>query len=249
MRKTLLNTLCIFLFSGFFTAQQTAQTTKQTFTFDYTPTQSTKSGSVPMVVALLKPYYAPTFQNGSNELFSNFRQALGGDIEELIIAKGFTIKGSYQAFDEMVYEAKQRTDMAIQIEINPRFTAGEGNWKANYHVNLTGASYNTYTYDGKVSLIGKINLSGFEPLTHEKIWSKSVSTPNVENISIQTTGTYTRQLQDFELYKDPGVYNAIGKALGTQYQGIMEKIAAHFNAEEFMTLKSQIKELKSKKGF
>src|SRR5882724_5557549 len=101
---TLLSLAAAFLFCGScFTPQQTIQS-KQTFTFDYTPKQSAQSGSVPMTVALLKPYYAVAFQSASNELFANFRTALGNDIEELIVAKGFSLKGPYQAFDEMVYE-------------------------------------------------------------------------------------------------------------------------------------------------
>jgi hypothetical protein len=68
-------------------------------------------------------------------------------------------------------------------------------------------------------------------------------------VAIQTSYRYERPLQGAEIYLDPGVYNAIGKALNAQYEGIMDKVAAHFNADEFMTLKGQIKELKSKKGF
>jgi hypothetical protein len=236
---------------GCFTPQQASvPQVKATFTFDYTPKQTAKSGSVGMVVALLKPYYATAFQeSASNELFTGFSTALGNDVEELIVGKGFTMKGPFQAFDEMIFEDKKRTDIAIQIEISPQFTAAEGDWKSKLNFALVGGSYTTWTYTGKVSLIGKINLSGVEPLTREKIWSKSVSIPHVENISIQTSNKYPQPLNGYEIYHDPGVYNAVGKALNAQYEGIMDKVAAHFNADEFMTLKNQIKELKSKKGF
>ena len=85
-------------------------------------------------------------------------------------------------------------------------------------------------------------------LTNEKIWTKSVLIPNVEDISIQTSGKYNRQLNSIELMSDPGVYNALGKALMAQYAGILDKISAHFNVEEFNSLKNQVKELKSKKA-
>jgi hypothetical protein len=218
---------------------------KQTFTFDYTPKVSNKSGSVGMVLSFIQPYYANTFSSSGVELFRSFRQALGNDIEELIISKGFTLKGPYQAFDEMVFEDKKRTDVTIQIEIVPDFTSSEGSWKESY-IPLIGSSF---SYSGKTSLVGKINLTGIEPMTNEKIWSKSVLIPKVENILIQTSGKYTRPLESSELYQDAGVYNAIGKALQEQYAGIMDKVAAHFNPEEFSSLKNQIKELKSKKGF
>ena len=108
---------------------------------------------------------------------------------------------------------------------------------------------NSYSYSGKASLVGKITLTGLEPLTNEKIWVKSVSIPNIENIPIATTTRYSRPLSELEILEDPGVYNAIGNALQTQYKGIMEKVTIHFNTEEFNSLKPQIKELKSRKGY
>lgn len=248
MKPSIFFLLSFFLFIGCFAPQPAMQPqTKQTFTFDYTPKESQKSGSANMVLAFVKPYYAKGFQEGTGELFKRFQTAIGNDIEELIIAKGFSLKGPYTGFDEMIFEDKKRTEMLIQIEIVPEFTAVEGSWKT--HIMLLNPNTNTYSYEGKASLVGKINLSGVEPLTNEKIWSKSVEIPNVENVPIATSERYTRTLNAYEIMSDPGVYNALGKALQMQYGNIMDKIAAHFSAEEFSTLKGQIKELKSKKGY
>lgn len=237
--------LVTILSSGCFAPQQTVQT-KQTYTFEFTPTASVKSGSAGFVVGLVRPMYPVTFHSSRTELFQNLRKSLGADIEELIIANGFSLKGPYDALDEMIFEDKKRTEMLIQIEIAPAFTAVQGEWRNNYNP-LLGT--NSYSYSGKASLIGKITLTGMEPLTNEKIWVKSVSIPNIENIPIATTTRYSRPLNEIEILEDPGVYNAIGNALQSQYKGIMEKVAIHFNIEEFNSLKSQIKELKSRKGY
>jgi hypothetical protein len=157
------------------------------------------------------------------------------------------MKGPYQSHDEMIFEDKKRTDILIQIEIAPQFAAFEGGWKTN--VSILGSAYSTYTYNAKVSLIGKINLSGSEPLTNEKIWSKSVLIPAVENIELKSSNRYSAPVAWNEVRNDPGIYNALGTALQAQYAGIMEKVAAHFNVEEFASLKGQIKELKAKKGY
>lgn len=227
--------------------QQTAPASKQTFSFDYTAKEAGKLGSAGIALALVRPYYAANFSDGSGELFRTFQQAMGSDIEELIIAKGFTLRGPYQAYDEMVFEDKKRTDMLIQIEIAPQFTAFEGGWKMN--VSILGTAYSTYSYLAKVSLVGKINLSGVEPLTNEKIWSKSVLIPPVENIELKSSNRYSTTVPWTEIRNDPGIYNALGQALQAQYSSIMEKVAAHFNADEFATLRAQIKELKAKKGY
>jgi len=232
--------------TGCFTAQQTTKS-KETFTFDYTPKQSAKLGSANMVLAFIKPYYATSFESSSGELFKRFQAALGSDVEELIIAKGFTLKGPYQSLDEMVFDDKKATEILIEMEIVPEFTAHEGGWRSTFTLMTANRMY--YSYSGQVSLVGKINISGVEPLTHEKIWSKSVLIPNVDNIPIKTSGKYDHVLNNVELINDPGVYNELGKALMTQYAGIMDKIAAHFEVEELSSLKNQIKELKAKKGF
>ena len=163
--------------------------------------------------------------------------------EQATYSKAF----KYDALDEMVFEDKKQVEMAINIEIAPEFAAVEGGWKEN--TPLLGYGLPTYTYAGKASLIGKIIISGMEPLTYQKIWSKSVSIPNVENIPIASTRKYNHMLTEMELMEDPGVYNELGKALQAQYTGIMDKIAAHFSVEELQSLQKQIKELKGKKGF
>lgn len=226
---------------------QKTQQTKETFTFDYAPKEAVKAGSVDMLLALVQPYYVRTFQVAGNELFTQFKTAIGNDIEELIVAKGFNLKGPYSAFDDMIFDDKKRTDIVVQIEMDPQFTAAQGEWKSHYNP-LVGGLF-TYTYSGKVSLIGKINLTGIEPLTNQKIWSKSVSIPSIENIVIQTTAKYTHPLDGNEIYQDPGVYNAVGRALSIQYAGIMNKVAAQINAEEFLSMRNEIKELKGKKGY
>lgn len=246
MRLTPILLSVLFVLIACTTSQKTVET-KRTFTFDYAVKEAHKPGSANMLLGLVKPHYTSDFYTGSSELFRSFQDALGDDIEELVVAKGFALKGPYLSFDEMIFEDKKTTSILLDIEIAPRFTAQEGRWKAK--LQLVGLERYTYSYSGKASLVGKINLSGVEPLTHQKIWSKSVEIPNIENIPIQTTGKYFKVLNDFELVNDPGVYNALGKALMTQYKGIMDKIAVHFNPEEFASLSPQIKELKSKKGY
>lgn len=247
MKKSISLFFLLVCLIGCFTPQQTtAPETKQTYTFDYTPTDAVKLGSNGFVVGLVKPFYATVFVSGNTELFKNFKKAIGDDVEELVIAKGFSLKGPYETRDEMIFEDKKRTDMLIQVEMTPAFTAVEGQWKSSY---IPLVNVYTYTYSGKASLVGKITLTGIEPLTNEKIWVKSVSIPNIENILIATSKKYDRPLDEIAILNDPGVYNALGKALQQQYKGIMEKVNAHFNSEEFASLKTQIKELKTKKGF
>lgn len=238
--------LIISLYSSCFKPPQSGLT-KNTVTFEYIPKETLPSGSSKMVLAMVKPFYNEGFTIGESELFRRFKSALGSDIEEIIVAKGFNLLGPYEAIDEMIYSDKKKSDIFIQIEIEPRFTAHEGGWKSSF--TLSNTSRVLYRYAGIVSLVGKINISGIEPLTGQKIWAKSVSIPNVENIPIETSKKYDRILNDVELIHDPAVYNELGKALAKQYNGILDKVTAHFNVQELTSMKNQIIELKSKKDF
>jgi hypothetical protein len=220
---------------------------KQTFTFDYIPTQTYKPGSASIVIAFIEPYYATKFTSGGTELFKRFKDAIGGDVEELIIAKGFTLKGPYAALDEMVYGDKKRIDMAIRIEIVPELTAIEGSW--HQHISRRRSSNNSYSYSGKASLTGKINIMGVEPMTNEKILVKSVSIPNVENVKIESSGKYFSPLLGDDIFQDPGIYNAIGNALSEEYGKMMKKIAANFDPEDLSSYKDIVTELKARKAF
>src|SRR5579864_7271320 len=106
-----------------------------------------------MVLAFIRPYYAPRFASGGNELFSRFREGLGKDIEAVIIARGFTLKGPFTSLDEVLFGDKKIIDMVITIEIDPEFTAAEGSWQQHFSI-----PSNYFTYSGKVSLVGKINI-------------------------------------------------------------------------------------------
>lgn len=252
--KSLLICIGIAVCCGCATPKPTSTPSKQTFNFDYKTSSLAPAGSANFLVSLVRPKYAAGFVNGGSDLFASFRQYMGNDIEELLIDKGFRIKGPYDSFDDMIFDDRKETDIALEVEIVPEFTARDGRWKT--HVPLfekqktQGTANIYYSYEGTASLVGKINLIGYEPLTHQKVWVKSVPIPAVEHINIST---FSNRLEGMNLtndfYNDPFVYNAIGKALLQQYASTFKKIDAQIDPKEFETLRAQIKELKAKKGF
>jgi hypothetical protein len=245
---SLLATMTVAL-NSCFTAKP-AVVSKQTFTYDYKTAKTEPPGSANLLVTLIKPYYANDFVRtfGGSDVFVNFRKFIGDDIEELLVDKGYHIKSTYPSFDNMTYDEKKESDVALQIEIVPTFTAAEGGWWQYSHFSMNGPTY-TFGYKGSVSLIGKINLIAIEPLSHEKIWIKSVDIPSIQNIQINTAHNLPAARVDINFLNDPNVYNALGAALQQQYHGIMEQIDTYLDPREFLDLKGQIKELKNKKVY
>lgn len=232
-------------FTSCFLFKVTPPVQLEAITFDYTAKTSNAPSSADFVFALVQPEYAKDFKaNEAVDLYRNFRKSMGGDFEELLIAKGFRLKGPYDTRDEMLYSDKKTSHMMLAIEIVPEFTP-TGQWRK--HKDYVTNNYN-YSYSGMVTIGGKINMHGIEPLTGEKIWAKSVAIPSVSNIVIATQQRYNQPNgNSLVVMKDPGVYNPIGKALSQVYGNILSKAEAHFSPEEFVALKSQIASLKSKK--
>jgi len=226
---------------------------KQTFTYDYKTPHTEKPGSANVLVTLVRTHYATDFvrQYGESDVFVNFRKFIGDDIEELLIDKGYRIKNTYPSFDNMTYDEKKDVDVALEIEIVPTFTAAEGGWKTYtpFQFSPSGNATHTYGYSGTVSLIGKINLIGIEPMSHEKIWLKSIDIPSISNIQIATSHQLNHPSVDMYFLNDPNVYNALGAALQQQYHGILQQIDTYLDPREFADLKGQIKELKVKKVY
>jgi hypothetical protein len=252
--------LIILLFTALYimgcSASKQVVASKQTFTYDYKSPNTAQPGSANTLITLIRPYYAVSFAQtyGDADVFTNFQKFIGDDIQELLIDKGYRIKSTHPTFDNMTYDEKKEVDVALEIEIVPSFAAAQGGWKAFKHIPFwstkNGTSiYYTYQYNGTVSLIGKINLYGLEPLSHEKIWIKSVPIPSITNIKINTSNTLTQNAVNLEFLNDPNVYNALGIALQNEYQSILSQIDTYLDPREFQDLKDQIKELKSKKVY
>jgi len=130
--KHLLTLLCIITFGFLFFASSPSKNSsstiqaKQTFVFDYKTASINNPGSANMLVSLVRPRYASKFSFGNSELFTHFREFMEKDIEELLIDKGYQVKGPYSNFDDMVFDDRKGSDIAIDIEIEPEFTAQEG---------------------------------------------------------------------------------------------------------------------------
>lgn len=252
MRKHLLSSLAIAVAVFFLVAEGTKEIPKTVFTFDWQTKQLAAPGSAGMVLGLIKPSYAEKFNNskaGTSELFQRFRESMGGDVEEMVIAKGFTMRGPFDSKDDMLFQERKNAHVMLNITVIPEFTATQGAWKLrpnSLRDQGTKQIINGYTYKGTTALICKIQLVGSEPLTGEVIWRKSVETAPIPNIILQSSKPVSEQSIE-ALLADGAIYNAVGEALRKNYGSIMDKIDAQINADEMKSLMPQITELKSKK--
>lgn len=217
--------------------------------YDYTPPEvSTEKVDISLI--MLNPEYANGFQYEGQEMFENFIDNMGNDFEEMLIAKGYSLRGPYDSYDEIVYSDKSETDLMLSVEIDFSSEFGTKVTKRNRtNLNSQIIGY-TYEYIGDLNIGGKINLTIKESLTQEKLWLKSIKL-DAKKLDIHTARY--RVNSDTEginaIVNDPQYVTTIYKALDDYYHKALKTAWNHLEPEELESLKTQVKELREKKGY
>lgn len=222
---------------------------KMSVIFDHAPKGAAAPGSAGISIGLIKPYYAEKYKKAENvDLFTRYRDGLAGDIQELLLAKGFTMKEPYDNLADMTYTDKKTTQLILDIRISPdidtrSLTTVETGSLASA---LLADSRKAYRFKGTVSFGGRIELIAYEPMTHERLWTKSAELPQQNNIEVQTVDAYYQVTYE-ELLDDVGFYNPISQAMQKSYETVLTKMENYIDVEEFKALLPQVKELKARK--
>jgi hypothetical protein len=215
------------------------QIPKMSFLFDHAPKGTVPPGSADISVILIKPAYADEMRSVEDiSLFSRYRDGLSGDVAELLIAKGFSLKGPYDQKADMTFTDKKNSPLMLEIKISPRIDLNE---LERYAITKSGVYYR-----GALSFGGRIDLVVSEPMTGEKIWTKSAELPQQNNVQVKTD-KYHSELTLRSLMEDGSFYNPIGEALQKSYETVLNKMEGYIEREEFKALLPQVKELKNRK--
>lgn len=90
--------------------------------FDFNPPSQETVGSANATIAIVKP----TFVGQNPEYYvSPFKEMainMGNDFEELLAAKGFTVRGPFNSRDEMVYNDKVNSSFIFEVSIDLKST-------------------------------------------------------------------------------------------------------------------------------
>jgi len=77
--------------------------------FDFSPPSPVAPGSTEIKMGLIEPIYSGIFLYPNKPPFTQFRKNMGNDFEEILTARGYILKGPYEAYDLMTYS------MVIQL--------------------------------------------------------------------------------------------------------------------------------------
>src|SRR5678815_5739246 len=119
--------------------------------FDYSPPSRAQVASTGITIAIVRPTYVGKNPEYYVPPFNEMATSMGNDFEELLTAKGFTIRGPFGSHDEMVYNDKVNSSFVLEIgiDVNPQYNrkysaATKTNWGAVFDKNVS-PSTTSYT--------------------------------------------------------------------------------------------------------
>jgi len=222
-------------------------------TYDYAPPQNEKPKSAQVVFLLVDPSYQERFTYSNYKLFSNFSKAMSADYNEALTAKGYTVRGPFEYYDQVVYSDKKESDLMLSVEIDFDLNDQNINWIPHqYYISGKGKyiQYGTnYSIGGFFILSGKVNMVVSEPITREKLWAKSI--PLKQKQIPVSSYYYHSQLKNYNsaFTKDPLIINPITNALEEYYQHVFNTSWNHLEPNELTPLKKEVVEIREKKKY
>ncbi|MBM3250435.1 MAG: hypothetical protein FJZ09_06340 [Candidatus Omnitrophica bacterium] len=204
--------------------------------FSYTPEKGAAHGSAGVAFAIGELNYKTNYNNKKTwfmyQQFENLDKAVKKDLADLLTAKGFSVRGSFDSYDLIPYQDKKASDLyllptvELAIVFKPKKTSA--------------------VCTGDIEIDGKIYLELREIITRELMWTKNIPFSRIEipyNIRIPN---YVES-KSYDLY--PFIMDDVAKAIEKQYPELMATVYKLIDPEEMGILKRQCQELRSKKGY
>ena len=171
---------------------------------------------------------------------------MANDFDELLTAKGFTIRGPYGSRDEMVYEAKINSSFILEIgiELSPQYNRKYNKFAqspsfAQLMVDKNAPTTYTYKMNGEVTLGGNLVIKAKSAQYGELLWTKSIALD-------PSSFTYIGQLKwnaipsmSDELKQDNLVYNTISSELEKIYLKALTLAWQQIDPAEMKTVAEQ----------
>ena len=214
--------------------------------FDYEPVEAAREKRDITIAAVGSQFEIPIGQNPS-PLFERFASNMADDFGEIITARGYTLRGPFQTFDEMTFVDKDNSNLILTAKVT--FIDDLTGTDVRYNKGAWGIGAGGWKVSGEILVSGRISLIISESLTNEKMWTKSV---NIRSIAVELTPTlYERRTITVAdvLKNDDRFYTELGKLLDKQYYEIMNRTYGYLDPREMMLINKQAAELRKRKVF
>jgi len=242
--KPLLLAVLLFAICGCTASKQTVTTIQRIpATFDFSPPSRVQVGNANMTVALIRPSYGSKDPEFYVPPFTDMASSMAGDFEEMLTAKGFTIKGPYGSRDEMVYTDKVNSDFAFEVTIDPKPTYNRRyttitNWGTIVDKN---AAQNFFKMNGEVTFSGRLTITAKAPQYGEKLWIKNIDIQPQSFTYVGSAKWVNIPSMADELKQDNVVYNTVSRELEKYYAAAFNLCWQQIDPAEMKTIAAQAK--------
>lgn len=224
----------------------TPQQVRTVKNYDWNAPTTSAAKSADVTLILVNPSFGKKFDNEKEPIFTKFIENMANDFEEMLVSKGYSLRGPFASYDEIVFRDKQDADLLMKVEVDFNYEAAQGLMKASadFGAAMLGKTAYKYNLDGDLYLGGKINIILYEPSTEEKLWVKSI--PLQDKTVRLKTGKYSTQNSCFS---DPGYLNPMQNVLEEYYQSTMNLGWKYLEPAELKELKVQVQAIRKKKSY
>ncbi|MBI1805662.1 MAG: hypothetical protein HYR76_01270 [Ignavibacteria bacterium] len=236
-------TLCLTV--GFIGCAPKATKSEQAYvpSFHFTPTANAPVASAEVTFAVVNASYSENQPWTTVWPFTDFSKNMGLDFQQILSARGFTVKGPFGSYDELTFPDKKGSDLVLQPTLDVRLDIV--NPEARKHVGILGPD--SYTLNGQAAIGGRITLALTESLSKERMWFKSIDIPR-EVVSWEGEKEYPAPPNGVDP-NDAGITKVLGPKLEAIYTKVMQAAWNYLDPEEMKLVKKQAEEIKKKKVY
>lgn len=211
--------------------------------FSWAPPATATPASAGVTFAIVGAAYSETQSWAGQWPFTDFSKNMALDFQQLVAARGFTVKGPFATYDELAYPDKKGSDLVLQPSLDVRLSTN--NVEAKKNIKILGGE--TYSLEGDATVSGRVTLFLKESLSKEQMWVKSIELPQS---TVHWEGSREYQAPPAGVdFSDPAVTKALGKTMETYYHTVMEAAWKYLDPEEMRGVKKQADEIKAKKVY
>jgi hypothetical protein len=220
--------------------------------FDFVPPTTAAIGSANMTIVLIKPTFVSAFAENLCPPFPQMALNMGNDFEELLAAKGFTMRGPFASRDEMVYNDKVNSSFILEISIdlqpiyNTKLTSHSSTGLANILLASQPLATITFTTSGDITFGGNLVITALSPQYGEKIWKKNIALEKTTFSYVGTTIWDGNPNMARQLELDNTVYNKVSAELDKFYNKSLDLVWKQIEPEEMKTVTEQAKKADKK---
>lgn len=233
---------------GMALAQEEGQYTAN---FVFNPPKQDAVAPVDVTFTVFSPSYKTSggFMWFSSKPFVNLHNALRQDIQKILTAKGFGVRGSFESYDFIPFQDKKAIDLLVFPTIEFTVTLKDHQERA---ANMWQAGADQIQ-TGNAEVRGRIILEIKEIATQELMWIKAIPFKNFTfPYFVKTSYKEYAQIKKSgsgKLYSYDPIFNGMAKGMEEQYPDIMSTFYNLLDPEEMTIIKKEARALKSKKGY